>query len=107
MFKCNNLFDPLPDASAGEIFEDLIQHPVVRIERIVSKGQTSPEHGWYDQDEQEWVVVLKGRAELTFESGEIVKLGAGDHINIPAHSKHKVSWTDPETETVWLAVFYP
>ena len=54
----------------------------------------------------EWVVVLKGRAQLTFESGEIVEPGVGDHINISAHAKHKVSRTDPENETVWVAVFY-
>ena len=107
MFKHGNLFDPLPDASAGEVFEDLISNPSVRIEQIVSRGQTSPKSGWYDQDEHEWVVVLKGMAELTFEQGEVVKLRVGDHVTIPAHTKHKVSWTHPECETVWLAVFYP
>ncbi len=106
MLKNGNLFDPLPDARSGEIFEDLIKNPSVRIERIVSRGQTSPESGWYDQDEHEWVVVLKGMAELTFEQGGIVKLQVGDYVNVPAHTRHKVSWTDPEYETVWLAVFY-
>ncbi len=106
MFRHGNLFYPLPDAGSGEVFEDLIKTSLVRIERIVSRGQTSPERGWYDQAEHEWVVVLKGAAELTFEQGEVVKLGAGDHVHIPAHTKHKVSWTDPESETVWLAVFY-
>ena len=107
MLKHGNLFDPLPDASTGEVFEDLISNPSVRIEWIVSRGQTSPESGWYDQDEHEWVVVLKGMAELTFEQGDVVKLRVGDHVTIPAHTKHKVSWTHPEFETVWLAVFYP
>ncbi|USH05581.1 cupin domain-containing protein [Grimontia kaedaensis] len=107
MFKQGNLLKTLPNARNHEVFEDLIKHPFVRIERIVSRGQTSPETGWYDQEESEWVVVLQGNAELTFENGESVSLEAGDHLNIPAHTRHKVSWTDPERETVWLAVFYP
>ncbi|EOD81233.1 hypothetical protein D515_04134 [Grimontia indica] len=107
MFKQGNLFKSLPNARINEVFEDLVKHPFVRIERIVSRGQTSPETGWYDQDENEWVVVLQGSAELTFESGEVMPLQAGDHVNIPARTKHKVSWTEPEKETVWLAVFYP
>ena len=102
-----NLFHPLPDASDGEVFEDLIRHPSVRIERIVSRGQTSPESGWYDQKEHEWVIVLKGMAELTFEPDEVLTLGVGEYVHIPAHRKHRVSWTDPAGETVWLAVFCP
>jgi cupin 2 domain-containing protein len=79
----------------------------VRIERIVSKGHSSPESGWYDQEENEWVVVLKGAAKLRFEQdGKLVELDAGDYINIPARVRHRVEWTNPEMETVWLAFFY-
>lgn len=101
-----NLFKNLPQDVSGETFEDLLCHETLRIERIVSHGHTSPEKGWYDQEEHEWVLVLKGAGELTFENGSVKRLEAGDHINIPAHSKHKVSWTDPSQETIWLAVFY-
>nr|HQU73613.1 cupin domain-containing protein [Calditrichia bacterium] len=66
----------------------------------------SPERGWYDQDEHEWVTVLQGRGRLLFEDGEIAELGAGDCLNIPAHRKHKVTWTDPDQITIWLAIFY-
>ncbi|PKF50390.1 cupin domain-containing protein [Enterovibrio nigricans] len=107
MFEQGNLFNSLPNAQDSEVFDDLIKHPLVRIERILSHGQRSPDDGWYDQDEHEWVSVLQGEAELTFENGEIVKLHVGDYINIPANTKHKVSWTKPNTDTVWLAVFYP
>ncbi len=101
-----NLFKDLPNNLDEEVFEDLLTHKDLRIERIVSTGQTSPESGWYDQKEHEWVLVLKGAGELTFESGVVQRLDAGEHVTIPAHTKHKVSWTDPTQETIWLAVFY-
>ncbi len=106
MKKADNLFSALPDALSQEIFTDLLQHKNLRIERILSQGQTSPETGWYDQDENEWVLVVQGAGTLEFESGEAVTLRTGDHLNIPAHCRHKVSWTDPDQVTVWLAVFY-
>ncbi|MEZ6091453.1 MAG: cupin domain-containing protein [Pirellulaceae bacterium] len=66
----------------------------------------SPEGFWYDQEENEWVVVLKGEAALLFEDGESVQMMPGDHVLIPAHRKHRVQWTTPDEPTVWLAVFY-
>lgn len=101
-----NIFAALPEDLSREVFEDLCRSRSVRIERIVSKGHTSPETGWYDQEENEWVMVLKGRATLEFEDGTVCSLAAGDYVNIPAHAKHKVAWTEPDEETVWLAVFY-
>ncbi|MFC6633392.1 cupin domain-containing protein [Microbulbifer taiwanensis] len=102
----NNIFSSLPDELGEEVFEDLVRSESMRIERIISKGQASPEQGWYDQEENEWVMVLQGAAELAFDSGHEVKLEVGDFINIPAHSRHRVSWTDPHNTTIWLAVFY-
>ena len=101
-----NIFDSLPKYLKSEFFEDIIRSSAVRIERIVSKGHTSSDSGWYDQDENEWVMVIEGRASLGFEDGSKCDLSAGDYINIPAHVKHKVAWTDPNEITVWLAVFY-
>ena len=103
----SNLLTSIPDNIDHEQVEELLNQPNVKIERILSKGQTSPETGWYDQDKNEWVVVLQGSGEIAFEDGDKVQLGPGDYINIPAHRKHKVSWTDPDNVTVWLAVFYP
>ena len=102
----DNLFNLIPEKIEKEIFNDLLQSDNVRIERILSKGHTSPEEGWYDQDENEWVIVLEGAGVIRFETGEEVKLEKGDFLNIPSHKKHKVSWTDPEMVTLWLAVFY-
>jgi cupin 2 domain-containing protein len=102
----NNIFDAIPENIDTEIFELLAKSDGTRIERIISKGHKSPDSGWYDQETNEWVLVLRGEAILLFEDETSVNLKAGDYINIPAHKKHKVEWTDPEIETIWLAVHY-
>lgn len=102
----NSLLSLIPDHIDHEQIEGILHHDNIRIERILSQGQTSPDNGWYDQDENEWVLVIQGAGEITFEDGDIVKMHPGDHINIPAHHRHKVSWTDPDHVTVWLAIFY-
>jgi cupin 2 domain-containing protein len=89
-----------------ELFEELFRAENVRIERIISKGHTSPEQGWYAQIEHEWVIVLEGAGSVLFEDGVEVTLHRGDYVHIPAHVKHKVTWTDPNAVTVWLAIFY-
>lgn len=101
-----NLFSNIPANLPEEVFEDIIKTPDVRIERIISKGHTTPDNDWYDQDENEWVLVVKGEAKLLFDDERVVHLKEGDHVNIPAHQRHQVSWTDPNQETIWLAVFY-
>ena len=101
-----NLLANLPDSLNEEQFEDIVKGKDVRIERILSHGQSSPESGWYDQDESEWVMVLSGFGVIEFEDGRIVKLEQGDHVNIPARCKHKVKQTAQDEITVWLAVFY-
>lgn len=103
----HNLFDALPDTTAAEQFEDLVRAGPVRIERIVSQGQQSPAEGWYDQDENEWILVVQGAARLCFADGRELRLRPGDHLLIPAHDHHRVSWTDPQQPTIWLAVFFP
>ncbi len=92
-----------------EIFSDLLKNKNVRIERIVSTGQTSPKDFWYDQDENEFVLILEGEAILEFkEEDKIkeVKLNKNDYIDIKAHVKHRVKYTDTTKPTIWLAVFY-
>lgn len=103
----SNLFFPLPSSFEEETFEDLLTSSSVRIERIVSRGHQSPATGWYDQEENEWVVVLEGSAVILLEEGgREVRLDKGDYLNIPAHCRHRVAWTDPDCPTIWLAVFY-
>lgn len=89
------------------MFETLLENPGLRIERIVSRGHCSPETGWYDQERNEWVVVLRGAATLAFEDGDPLHLSEGDYVEIPAHRKHRVAWTEPGELTVWLAVHFP
>lgn len=91
--KAENIMDAIPDNLHAEVFEDIIKSSTVRLERIVSKGQFTPADSWYDQDENEWVMVVEGKAILEFEDN-MVTLSRGDYVNIPAHSKHKVHWTD-------------
>lgn len=102
----NNIFANLPDKLEHEAFKDILTAAAVRIERIVSKGHTSPAEGWYDQEKNEWVMVLEGAAVILFKGGKEVVLHKGDYVNIPSRTRHKVTWTDPENETIWLAVHY-
>lgn len=102
----NNIFASMPQKITDEVFEEIVTDSNIRIERIISQGHSSPSTGWYDQEEHEWVMVLRGAGAILFEHGSEVVLRAGDYINIPAHIKHKVLWTDQQQLTVWLAVFY-
>ena len=102
----DNLLAGLPSDIPEELVDVLVQGKNVRIERIVSTGHRSPDDFWYDQDEHEWVIVLKGEGKLLFENSEDVHLKPGDHLLIPAHRKHRVEWTSSDEPTIWLAVFY-
>lgn len=104
--QTENIYEGTQNDSNKEIFEKLLETNNITIERIISTGQRSPESGWYNQDRNEWVLVLKGKAVLVFEDQITIDLNEGDYINIPCHTKHKVTWTDPDNETIWLAVHY-
>lgn len=79
----------------------------LRIERIVSRGHSSPDKGWYDQEQDEFVILLSGRARLRYKKdGNTIEMNTGDYLLIPAGLQHRVEWTDPEVDCVWLAVFY-
>ena len=105
MIVASNLFTDLPRQLPVELCTTLLQAADVQIERIVSHGHASPEGFWYDQDQDEWVLVLQGAARIRFEDG-IVEMKPGDFINIPAHRRHRVEWTTPDELTIWLAVHY-
>jgi cupin 2 domain-containing protein len=100
-----NLFDSLPTSIPDELIQVIAGNHHVRIERIVSHGHASPEGFWYDQDENEWVIVVKGAARLRFDD-RLVELKTGDFVDIPAHKRHRVEWTTPDEPTIWLAVFF-
>ncbi len=105
--KVTNLFNNTPIRLPEERIDVLTKSENVRIERIISRGHASPEDFWYNQDQDEFVLLIKGKAELEFtDPDKIVTLNAGDSLIIPAHQQHRVRWTEPETETIWLVVFY-
>lgn len=101
-----NLFKEIPESAPKEVFTELLNADGVRIERIVSYGQASPDGFWYDQEENEWVLLLEGSATLSFEEVDSVDLKPGDFVNIPTGRRHRVEQTDPNGRTVWLAIFY-
>ncbi|WP_349775575.1 MULTISPECIES: hypothetical protein [Methylocystis] len=105
MLATRNLFANVPERLIDEEITILVEFPGARIERIVSTGQASQPGFWCDQEQAEWVVLLRGSAGLLFE-GEAAprSLRPGDYVEIPAHARHRVEWTDANEATVWLAV---
>lgn len=105
MIKTGNLFAYVATDLADEEMTTLAALPGARIERIVSTGQASQPGFWYDQDQIEWVILLAGSAGLRIE-GEAAPLilRSGDYVEIPAHARHRVEWTDAGCPTIWLAV---
>ena len=107
MIESGNLFAGIPGTLAAEQFTALLTATNVRIERIVSRGHASPPDFWYDQPQAEWVIVLAGSAAIAFDGEASPRtLRRGDHLHIPAHTRHRVVWTDASEPTVWLAVHY-
>lgn len=116
-----NILDNIPPNLPSEVSEDILAGKGVRIERIVSKGHTTDdtlgEGKWYSQDEDEWIILLKGEGEIVFQDegrrnkdpkGDegSLRLKEGDYLYIPRGTKHRVSWTTPDETTVWLAIFF-
>ena len=97
-----------PESDAGkELFETILERPGIKIERIVSTGQQTPAGEWYDQAWDEWVLLLAGAATLQIE-GELAprRLLPGDSIMLPAHCRHRVEWTAPAEQSIWLALHF-
>ena len=104
-YSAASLFDDehFPAPGAEELIEVLARGKDARVERIVSTGQTTPEGEWYDQEQDEWVALLTGKAELTWENGEKTPLAPGDWLLIPAHARHRVTFTSEDPPCVWIA----
>lgn len=101
-----NIFANLPTALPEEEILPLHTADNLRIERILSTGQSSPPGFWYDQQEHEWVMVLQGEGVVEFADGRLVTLSPGDHLHIPPHARHRVKATSQKESTLWLAVFW-
>jgi len=105
--EIKNIFADIQGSTPEEVFETLLDKGHLKIERIISTGQSTPVGEWYDQDRAEWVIMLTGNAGLSFRGdSEIRVLKPGDYLLIPAHTIHRVEWTDSREKTIWLAVHY-
>ena len=105
--KTFNILRNIPEDLPDELIEEILRSDSVRIERIVSRGHRSDDDFWYDQAENEWVLVISGAAKIAFADtpGEI-ELEPGDYLQIPAGRQHRVTWTAAGIDTIWLAIFY-
>ena len=101
-----NLFDDLPPRADKEIFTELLSREGVRIERIVSTGQSTPADKPHRQGHDEWVLLLAGSAGLRIEGEGERNLRPGDHLLIPADRSHWVTWTATNELTIWLAIHF-
>ena len=102
----SNLFTLVANTT-NELFEELLSGGKFKVERIVSTGQATPPGQWYDQERNEWVVLLSGSAQLRFEDEDQPRdLQPGDYVNIAAHRRHRVESTSADQQTVWLAIHY-
>ena len=96
----------IPAKADNEIFETLLNKDNVIIERIISAGQITSENSWFDQEKDEWVLLLQGEATIEFENSETVKMISGDYLFIPAHKKHKITYTSENPCCNWLAFHF-
>ncbi len=101
-----NIFENIQPTSGKEVIEVLLKNENIVIERIVSYGFRTPDDFWYNQDKNEWVVLLTGEAEIKFKDGKVSRLKAGDYLFIPAHQEHKVSYVSKEPNCTWLAFHF-
>ncbi len=107
MITKKNLFADIPNELKDELIETILQTSSFRIERIVSQGHRSPDGFWYDQSDNELVILLKGSATLRFENqSQPITMNSGDYLHIEKHVRHRVEWTNPDEVTIWLAVHY-
>ena len=104
--EISNVFKLPQQLPQEELFEALLDNDQVLIERIVSTGQVTPEGKWYDQEKNEWLIILQGKGELGYEDGSRIKLTTGDYLFIPAHQKHRVEYTSTEPPCIWLTIFF-
>ncbi len=102
----NNIFTNIPLTIKEELFEKLINGKNFFLERIISDGHASPENFWYDQEQNEFIMLLSGGAELFYDNGKSFKLKPGDYMIIPSHQKHRVNKTSVNEKTIWLALHY-
>ena len=101
-----NIFDNIQPTSDKELIEVLLQNKNIIIERIVSYGFPTPDGFWYNQDKNEWVLLLNGNAEIEFKDGKVMRLKAGDYLFISANQEHRVNHISKNNNCIWLAFYF-
>jgi cupin 2 domain-containing protein len=101
----SNIYELSQKVYQLERFEQIVSGKNIQIKRIISTGQTTTSGQWYDQTTDEWVILLQGEAELSYNDDTRIKLKAGDYLLIPSHTKHRFEYTSIEPPCIWLAVY--
>ncbi|WP_036484908.1 cupin domain-containing protein [Myxosarcina sp. GI1] len=101
-----NIFDLPTQLPPEELFQTLFNNKNILIERIVSTGQTTLPGEWYDQERDEWVILIQGEAKISFQNDLCFNLDRGDYLYIPAHQKHRVEYTSAYPACIWLAIHF-
>ena len=101
-----NILAEIPSDLLEETFEDIIRNKLFTLERIISRGHSTPDGEWYNQEKNEWVMLLTGSAGLLIEGEELMDMKPGDYVFLPANVRHRVEWTAPDKETIWLALHF-
>ncbi len=83
-----------------ETFDTLHSSDGLTIERIASNRLIDGR--WYDQEEDEWVMLVSGNAILEFKDNTLLTMKAGDHLLLEAYTSHRVKETSKDA--LWLAV---
>jgi len=103
----DNILSGIPEALPQELEQLLLENEHLSIRRILSKGHSAPAQGWYEQQDNEWVLVLKGEGIIEFTDHSERHMQEGDYSYIPALKKHRVKWTPEQEVTIWLAIHFP
>ena len=101
-----NIFGELPQNLPEEVFDKIIDGKDFFVERIISDGHASPPNFWYDQETNEFVMLMSGSAKILYGDGNTFSLLPGDYLIIPTHQKHRVEDTDKNQKTIWLTIHY-
>ena len=105
--KFSNIYSQISANFDAELFTEILHNGKLTLKRIISAGHCTPAGEWYDQSDNEWVMLLKGSAVLLIEGqAEPVVMSPGDHIVLPAHVRHRVEKTSVDEKTIWLALHY-
>ena len=121
-----NIFN-LKDLSVNEeIIKILFKNENVKIEKIISTGQTTD---WQESNKNEFVILVQGNAEIEYYDNRIcedkkfktnenimknlnntndmkLQLGKGDIILIKKGERHRVSYTSKNPCCIWICIFF-